>query len=61
MNTTIIWVLSVCIQPTWAGCGSYTGHEFSSEEGCYKALSTMTGKNDVVAYCFAKKIEVTKK
>lgn len=58
----MIWVLSVCIGVSWAGCGSATQPKFPNEESCYRALAAMktgdqplaesSSKRNTVAFCY---------
>lgn len=57
----MIWMLTICIGVSWAGCGSAPRYQFPDEASCYRALEHIrTGdspiaesdkKRNNVAYC----------
>lgn len=56
-----MWMLTICIGVSWAGCGSAPRFQFADEQSCYRALDHIrTGdspiaesdnKRNTVAYC----------
>lgn len=63
MNT--IWILVICINSTWAGCGAQRVSEMPNKETCFEALREIRVENsatvasgeiakNTVAYCAPK-------
>lgn len=46
-----IWILVICINSSWAGCGASDQIKYDTSEQCYKALELIKLNDKSSAWC----------
>ena len=54
MEVMEVWILVICINSTWLGCGASDKIKYDTSEQCYKALELVRLNDKSSAWCSKK-------